>query len=260
MPLITTPAVILHVMPYGETSKILRLLTRDLGLQSAIARGARHPRSPTGPRLDLFTFGTASLRVREHRELSPLTGFEIADAHAAIGHDVGRFGAASALAELALKCAPAERHPAAFDAAAGGLAALAQARAEDVEAVGLAACWALVRALGFCPTLERCAGCGAPLAQDGGEGSALHFSAALGGAVCTAHRTGAGAISTLGASDREALAALLAGLLPEPALDARHAAAHRRLLLAFIRHHLAEDRPLPAMVFWDREAWNATSS
>jgi DNA repair protein RecO (recombination protein O) len=257
MPLVTTPAVILHVMPYGETSKILRLLTRDLGLQSAIARGARRPRSPTGPRLDLFAFGTASLRIREHRELSPLTGFELADAHTAIGHDVARFGAASAVAELALKCAPAERHPAAFDAVAGGLRALALAGPEDVEAVGLAACWALVIALGFSPTLDRCAECGAPV--EGGTG-ALHFSAALGGAVCAGHRTGAGAITKLSAPDREALAALLAGLLPEPALDARHAAAHRRLLLAFIRHHLAEDRPLPAMVFWDREAWNATSS
>ena len=256
MPLVTTPAVILHVMPYGETSKILRLLTRDLGLQSAIARGARRPRSPTGPLLDLFAFGTASLRVREHRELSPLTGFEIVDAHAGIGHDMARFGAASAVAELALKCAPAERHPAVFDAVAGGLRALARAGAEDVEAVGLAACWALVIALGFSPTLDRCAGCGAPLEAAG----ALHFSAVLGGGVCAAHRTGAGAINTLGAADREALAALISGLLPEPALDGRHAAAHRRLLLAFIRHHLAEDRPLPAMVFWDRDAWNATSS
>jgi len=256
MPLVTTPAVILHVMPYGETSKILRLLTRDLGLQSAIARGARRPKAATGPLLDLFAFGTASLRFREHRELSPLTGFEISDAHAGIGRDVARFGAASAVAELALKCAPAERHPAVFDAVAGGLRALAQARAEDVEAVGLAACWALVIALGFSPTLDRCAACGAPLEAAG----TLHFSAALGGGVCAAHRAGAGAINKLGAADRGALAALVAGLLPEPALDARHAAAHRRLLLAFIRHHLAEDRPLPAMVFWDREAWNATSS
>ncbi len=254
MPLVTTPAVILHVMPYGETSKILRLLTRDHGLQSAIARGARRPRSPTGPRLDLFAFGTASLRLREGRELSPLSAFEIGDAHGPIAHDVARFGAASAIAELALKCAPAERHPAAFDAVAGGLKALASARAEDVPAVGLAACWALVITLGFSPSLDRCAACGTPVEG----GGALHFSAALGGAVCTAHRTGAGAVSKLRSADREALAALVAGLLPEPALDPRHAAAHRRLLLSFIRHHLAEDRPLPAMGFWDREAWTTT--
>jgi DNA repair protein RecO (recombination protein O) len=254
VPLVSTPAVILHVMPYGDTSKILRLLTRDLGLQSAIARGARRPRSPTGPRLDLFAFGTATLRMKEHRDLSPLALFEPGEARPALAQDVGRFSAASAVAELALKCVPADVHPAVFDAVAGAFQALADARAEDVEAVALAACWAVVVSLGFTPSLDRCAVCGAPI-----EG-ATHFSASLGGAVCVAHRGGAGSVAKLTARDRDALLSLVAGLLPEPPLDARHAAAHRRLLLAFIRHHLAEDRPLPAMAFWDKEAWNATSS
>ncbi len=246
MPLVTTPAVILHVMPYGDTSKIVRLLTRDLGLQSAIARGARRAKSATGS-LDLFARGTAMLRVKEHRELSPLTAFEVADAYPALARDVARFAAASALVELALKCAPAEPHPGVFDAVAGALAALAAARSDDVPAVSLAACWALVAALGFSPSLDRCAVCGTPT----GAGATSYFSAGLGGA---------GAVNRLTATDRDALGSLAAGLLPEPPLDARHAAAHRRLLLAFIRHHLAEDRPLPAMAFWDREAWNATSS
>jgi len=253
MPLVTTPAVVLHVMPYGDTSKIVRLLTRDLGLVSAIARGARRPRSPTGPRLDLFARGEAALRVRDGRELSPLTGFETEDANPSLAHDVARFAAASALAELALKCAPAEPHPGVFAAVAGGFAALAAAASDDVEATALAAGWAAVVALGFSPSLGRCVACGTPV-----EGP-VHFSAAQGGALCAAHR-GSGGVTKLVPADREALAALVAGLLPEPRLDARHAAAHRRLLLAFVRHHLAEDRPLPAMTFWDQHAWNGTSS
>ncbi len=86
------------------------------------------------------------------------------------------------------------------------------------------------------------------------------FSAAQGGALCKAHRAGGERLATLTAPDRDALAALLEGRWPDPPLDARHAAAHRRLLMTFIRHHLAEDRPLPALAFWDRESWNATSS
>ncbi len=254
MPLVTTPAVVLHVMAYGDTSKILRLLTRELGLVSAMARGARRAKSATGPRLDLFTLGAATLRVREGRELSPLQAFETDDANPALAHDVSRFAAASALAELALKCAPAEPHPGVFAAVAGGLAALARAAEDDVEATALAASWAVVVALGFSPSLDRCVACGTPV-----EGT-IHFSAAQGGALCGAHRSGAGGIARLVTQDRDALAALVAGLLPEPRLDARHGASHRRLLLAFIRHHLAEDRPLPAMTFWDQHAWNATSS
>jgi len=254
MRLVTTPAVILHVMPYGDTSKILRLLTRDLGLASAIARGARRAKATTGPRLDLFALGEASLRVHESRDLHPLTAFEIGDAHAALAHGVARFASACALAELALKAAPAEPHAGVFAAVAGGLSALAAAPEGDLEATALAACWALVVALGFSPSLDRCVSCGVPV-----EG-AVHFSAAAGGALCASHRSGAGGVTKLVHADRDALAALVAGLLPDPPLDARHAASHRRLLLSFIRYHLAEDRPLPAMAFWDQSEWTATSS
>ncbi|OGT92093.1 MAG: DNA repair protein RecO [Gemmatimonadetes bacterium GWC2_71_9] len=253
MPLVTTPALVLHVMPYGETSKILRLLTRDLGLQSAIARGARRKKARTGPRLDLFAAGTATLLTKGTRELNPLTEFEASNAHAGLAHDVTRFAAASALAELALKCAPADPHAEVFEAALAGLDAIERAPADVADTAALAACWGLVVALGFEPVLDRCAVCGTPL-----EG-ALPFSAAQGGVLCGTHRGGHG-VTKLAEPDRAALAALLEGRLPDPPLDPRHAAAHRRLLLAFIRHHLAEHRALPALAFWDAEAWNATSS
>jgi len=253
MPSVTTPALILHVMPYGETSKILRLLTRELGLQSAIARGARRARARTGPRLDLFAAGAATLAVKPQRELHPLTDFELTDAHGAIAADVGRFAAASALAELALRCAPPDVHPEVFETASAGLDALAAAPAELVSAAGLTAVWALVVSLGFAPEVDRCVVCG-----QGVEG-VLAFSPEQGGALCGEHRRGV-RTAQLRSEDAAALAALLAGRLPEPPLDERHAAAHRRLLLGFIRHHLAEEREMPAMAFWDREAWSATSS
>jgi DNA repair protein RecO (recombination protein O) len=253
MAAVTTPALILHVMPYGETSKILRLLTREIGLQSAIARGARRPKARTGPRLDLFAAGVATLAVKPQRELHPLTDFEMTDAHGALGGDVGRFAAASALAELALRCAPPDVHPEVFDTASAGLDALAAAPATLLGTVALSTVWALVIALGFAPTLERCVACGAAVS------GALAFSAAQGGALCPAHRRGV-RTAALRATDAAALAALVVGRLPDPPLDDRHAAAHRRLLLGFIRHHLAEQRELPAMAFWDAEAWNATSS
>lgn len=253
MPLVATPAIILHVMPYSETSKIVRLLTRDLGLQSAIAKGARRAKSRTGPRLDLFAAGTATLMTKSHRELNLLTAFEVTAGHAGLSHDVTRFAAASALAELALKCVPAEPHAEVFDAASAGLDAIEHAPAELAESAALVACWGLVVALGFSPTLDRCAVCGTPTA------GAIRFSAVQGGALCRAHRTDAPHVTKLKEADRDALAALIAGRLPSSALDARHAAAHRRLLLTFVRYHLAEDRAMPALAFWDAESWNATS-
>ena len=235
-------------MPYGETSKIVRLLTRDLGLVSGLARGARGRKSRTGPRLDLFAAGTASLLLKDTRDLHPLTAFEISHPHAALAHDVGRFAAASALVEVALRCAPSEPNPEIHDAVLHGLDALDAAPPELAESAALVACWGLVVALGFAPSLDRCTVCGAVTS------GALNFSAEQGGALCAIHKAGA-PHRRLPEADAAALAELVRGRLPDPPLDARHAAAHRRLLVAFIRHHLAEQRALPAIAFWDAESW-----
>jgi len=109
-----------------------------------------------------------------------------------------------------------------------------------------------VVAFGFTPALDRCVVCGA--VADGG----VAFSPAQGGALCAAHRRGE-QVSSLKETDAAALSSLVKGRLPEQ-LSAKHAAAHRRLLLGFIRYHLAEHRPMPALTFWDAESWNATSS
>ncbi len=254
MPLIATPAIVLKVTPYSETSKIVRLLTSDHGLLSALARGARRPRSQTGVGLDLFASGVAAVRMKPQTDLQNLTGFDCTRAHSNLTGDVARFGAAAALCELALKCAPAEPHPELFERLAEGLDALDRATAGEAEAAALSACWRLVGALGFEPALDACAVCGTPVAPP------VTFSAVQGGALCKAHRGDGERHTKLAEGDRDALRALLDGRWPDPPLDARHAASHRRLLMTFIRHHLAEDRPLPALVFWDRESWNATSS
>jgi DNA repair protein RecO (recombination protein O) len=254
MPLITTPAIVLKVTPYSETSRIVRLLTLDHGLLSALARGARRATSQVGAGLDLFAVGVAMVRTKAQTDLHTLSGFDLTRGFPHVVDDVARFGAASALAELALKCAPAEPHAEVFHALEDGLDALDRAAADVADAAALSSCWRLVVALGFEPTLDRCAVCGEPM-----EGAAT-FSAVQGGALCREHRGDAARHTTLQPADRDALRALLDGRWPDPPLDARHAAAHRRLLMTFIRHHLAEDRPFPALAFWDRESWTATGS
>src|SRR2546425_10246216 len=61
MALVTTPAVVLQTYRYSETSKVVRLATRELGVQSAIAKGALRPKSPFGAGLELL-----SERSEEH--------------------------------------------------------------------------------------------------------------------------------------------------------------------------------------------------
>ena len=77
MSLLVTDAIVLHAFDYLESSRILRLVTRDGGLRSVLARGARRPKSRYGTALDLFAEGSAQLYIKPNRELHNLSAFEI---------------------------------------------------------------------------------------------------------------------------------------------------------------------------------------
>jgi DNA repair protein RecO (recombination protein O) len=86
MPLSVTEAIVLHAFDYLESSRIIRLLTRESGLQSVLARGARKSRGRYGSALDLFAEGSAQIYVKPNRELHNLAGFEISRSREALGH------------------------------------------------------------------------------------------------------------------------------------------------------------------------------
>lgn len=257
MALVSTPAVVLRTYRWSETSKIVRLATRDLGVQSAVAKGALRPRSAFGAGLELLSDGIAHLYHRETRDLQTLGGFELVDLRRGLARDVARFAGATALAELMLKMAPAAPLPAAFDAFVGGLDALVRVDAGQVDAAALRASWALLGALGFEPLLARCARDGTPVAPSDGE--SIRFSVAEGGVLCPRCAGAENAAASLPAAAYRDLVALNTAGAALPQLDAPHAAAHRRLVLRFVRHQLGEQGGLPALEFWMRRAWAAAS-
>ncbi|HEX6643332.1 MAG TPA: DNA repair protein RecO [Gemmatimonadales bacterium] len=252
MPLASTQAIVLATHRYSETSKIVRLATRDFGVQSAIAKGALRPRSRFGASLQLLSEGIAHLVLHEGRDLQTLTGFDVGRVPIALASDLERYAAASALAEIMLRFAPSEVHPWSYDVLHTAVAGLEVAPAGTVAAVGVRAVWQLVGSLGFAPALDECARDGMPLPDEG----PIAFSTREGGALCP--RCAAELEATrLAPADRAALAALLDPDLPVPGLDDRHAAAHRRLAARFVRYHLGEGTGLPALEFWERRPWTA---
>jgi DNA repair protein RecO (recombination protein O) len=252
MSLVTTSAIILSALRYSETSKIVRLATRDLGVQSAIAKGAMRPRSRFGAALQVLSEGQAQLLVKEHRELHTLTGFDLSHLPIGLAADLGRYATASALAEVMLRFAPADPHPESYDVLSGALAGLETAADTGADALGFRLLWQLVSALGFAPSLEACVRDGGPLPPSGG----LPFSTREGGALCTACAAQHGA-TTLPERARADLVALLDEAAELPVLDERHAESHRRLLARYIRWHLGEGAELPALEFWLRRPWAA---
>src|SRR5690606_37910311 len=104
MSAIVTDAIVLQCFPYGETSRIVRLLTRSAGVHSAIAKGAVRPRSRFAM-MEPFAEGSATLYIRSTRDLQTLGAFELARGRQGLGRDLLRFGGASLLAELVLRTA-----------------------------------------------------------------------------------------------------------------------------------------------------------
>ncbi len=253
MAAVTTSAIVLSTLRYSETSKIVKLATRDMGVQSAIAKGALRPKSRFGAALQVLSEGQAQLLVKEQRELHILAAFELSNLHAGLARDLDSYAAAAALAEVMLRFAPADPHPESFDLLLDALGALETAPAADQQALACRLLWGLVSTLGFEPSLDTCVRDGAPVAPEG----ALAFSAREGGALCAACATSHGA-TTLPADARADLHALVDSGTVLPALDDRHAASHRRLLARYVQYHLGEGTDLPALDFWMRRQWRTT--
>lgn len=253
MALVSTAAIVLHSIKYSETSKIVRLVTKDYGIQSAIAKGAARPKSRFGAQLEVLSEGTAHLYLKPTRELQTLAGFDALRLRPELASDLRRYAAAQVLVELVLRCAPSEPQPWLFDFLGQQLDRLARAGQEGLEHTALNAVWRLVVRLGFAPALDRCARDDSSL----GSGAAA-FSVADGGLVCArcAHDR---KTARLGPDDRRLLEEwVTADAAPVEPIPPGRGAAHRRLVARFVRYHLAEDRELKALEFWEALPWRDT--
>ena len=243
MALLVTDAVVLHGFDYLETSRIFRLLTREAGVQSVLAKGVRRSRRRFGSALDLFAGGTAEIHTKPGRDLNTLGGFDVLRSRADIALDLGRFTAAAAIAEMVLRFAGEDAGSALFDA-------VAAAPPDDARAVALAGAWRVVAELGFAPTVDFCVGCHAGIAAE----ASVAFTHPGGGALCPRcvrlHR----ASRTLPVPARDALRAWVGGGR-YPLRDLAEARAHQRLLREFLVEHLADGRELHAFEVWERERW-----
>jgi DNA repair protein RecO (recombination protein O) len=253
VPLIRTDALVLHAFDYRETSRIVRLVTRELGVVSVIARGARRPRNKFGAALDLFASGDAQLTTTPGRDLHALMSFEATRSRPELAESLDRFAGAAALAELLLRFAPEDADPGLLDTFTEALDALGHAPAGAAGPVTLGGAWRLVADLGFAPTLDSCASCHAVLSAT----IAVSFHHRAGGALCAACASQARGARLLPPEARDALRSWL-GQLATPALDEPSLRAHQRLLREFLEEHLTDGgRPLRALVAWERHEVDA---
>ncbi len=172
----SSEAIVLGSVDYGESDRVVTLLTRDRGRISAFAAGARKSRRRFAGALEPFT--RLEVRLAERRgDLLFLASCQVRDGHAGLRDDLGRIAHAGHATELCRAlCRDREPHESLYDLLAGYLAALCAqpARPEDLLAFELGA----LHHAGVAPRFTDCSLCGRNV-----EGAAL-FDPPHGGVVC----------------------------------------------------------------------------
>lgn len=251
MPQVATDALVLHVFDYLETSRIFRLATREYGVQSVLARGARRSSGRFGSALDLYSEGVAQLDMRPGRELQTLTGFDVVKSRPGLATDLARFTAAASLSECVQRVVTEDHAPVAFDIASAAFDELCVVPDGDVIPSALGALWRLVSELGFSPSLDACAACHRSIESD----TAASFSHVAGGLLCGSCALQAPGSRRLPLEARRAIEAWVEGRAV-PALTDAEGRAHQRLLREFLGQHLTDVRTMKAWTAWEQGRWS----
>lgn len=153
--IVRTDAIVLHAFDYGETSRIVRLLTRQHGVIGVLARGARRPTSQFGSTLQPLSYIQAVYYWRPQRGLQTLKESAHAVRFRRLTQDVARVTLGLRVLEIARALVEeGEAHPLALDLVARTLTFLDAAETHVANAVP----WFQLRLaslLGFAPDVQR---------------------------------------------------------------------------------------------------------
>ncbi len=177
----------LRSVDFGESDRIVHLLTPALGRVPAIAKGARRSRRRFPGTLDLLNRLAVQLERRRPAVLARLEGARLLHTYEAVRADAGRFALACYLLELLDRLAPEGGAPADLGRLyrfAQGALELLDRDAPDARMRTLLELRAL-SALGLRPELLRCVRCDRAVeAPAGAAPVAARFVIAEGGPVC----------------------------------------------------------------------------
>jgi DNA repair protein RecO (recombination protein O) len=176
-------AITVRLTDFSETSQVAWLYTREFGLVSALAKGAKRPRNNFEGRLDLLCHNAIVFARKTRTTLHVLTECKLLDRFRGLRADAGRLYGALYAAELVREMTPPEEsQPPLFDLLLGTLRALGNG--ERLDQTLLIFEVRLLALTGYAPRLDACAACGdAKLPPKN-----VVYSPLLGGVLCSACR------------------------------------------------------------------------
>jgi len=236
-------AILLRAVDYGESDRIVHVLTESGGRLTAIAKAARRSKRRFPGTLDVFNRLAIEGRVKPRAAMAFLERARLIDPYLGIRVIPGRYALASFLIEMLDRLAPegivGEEAARLFGFASDSLSLLS--RVEPTASLRLLLELRGLDALGLRPEFGRCVRCGRVAGEDIAADHRIHFHVADGGIACTAC---AMRLDGLIPIELGSLRALDRGLsadveeLPGIALNARMLAQAGRVVFRFQRFHV----------------------
>ncbi len=195
--IVQTEALCLRTRNWHESSRLVNLITPDLGMIAGIARGARRLKNYRAAALDLFARSRVTIYLPLRGELCTIGDAELINAHRGLIYDYERFRTAGMMARFLLRVLHrAHPEPNIFSFLAHNLRLLSEnpslppdcgASAGTVNTSAILAAFLLKATafLGFKPSLNTCVRCHRNIATNTPlPATPVHFSIHYGGIVC----------------------------------------------------------------------------
>jgi len=150
--------IVLKTRPYGESNKIVTLLTREAGKITGMARGAKKPASRLAAVTQPFTHG--SFLIQKGRGMGTIQQGEPLESMRHIAQDIEATAYVSYIVELIDKLVEEDQYmPQVFELLLQALHAISEEY--DPEAITLFVEWKMLPIAGIHPILHQCSNCGA---------------------------------------------------------------------------------------------------
>ena len=236
-----TPAIVLRTRPFGESDKIVSLLTKDFGKISGIAKGAMRSRKRFVNSLEPFALVNLRFQDRPHSNLAFILTADLTVGYRQLVNSLESISHAAYLVEITDGLlGEREESRAVYQHLSDSLRYLE----ENGTSLRFLTSYELklLRLVGYQPVLDRCRGCGKePLER---AAHPWYFSPVDGGILCDSCAASRRETLPLGARAVEVLAALQSENydLPSPfSLPLSVINELRAVMLRFIQFHMARE-------------------
>jgi DNA repair protein RecO (recombination protein O) len=189
-------AIVLRVIDFSETSCVVTMMTRDFGKITALAKGARRPKSPLEAALDVLAICRIVFLHKSSGAMDLLTEAKLERRFRSSTRELKRLYSAYYIVEL-LRTLTAERdpHPELFDVACKTICTIDDPglKLENIDVELIRFELQMLKLLGHTPMLTKCVGCG----KERTTQNQVSFGLNAGGLLCHQCRRGQANVVTV---------------------------------------------------------------